>query len=85
MRHHQHFATTTSHQQQQNADDEADDADGKKKKKTDKKPKKSDGDLSKKTFRLDRLLANRGVGSRVEVTQLIRRGKVRTQDGQQVK
>lgn len=27
-------------------------------------------------FRLDRLLANRGVGTRTEVTALVRRGKV---------
>jgi 16S rRNA U516 pseudouridylate synthase RsuA-like enzyme len=32
------------------------------------------------TFRLDRLLANRGVGTRTEVTALIRRGRVKRGD-----
>ena len=32
------------------------------------------------TFRLDRLLANRGVGTRTEVTTLIRRGRVKRAD-----
>lgn len=36
-------------------------------------------------FRLDRLLANRGVGSRTEVTALVRRGKVALENGEVVK
>ncbi|KAM3577886.1 hypothetical protein VYU27_000427 [Nannochloropsis oceanica] len=36
-------------------------------------------------FRLDRLLANRGVGSRTEVTVLVRRGKVALQNGEVIK
>lgn len=78
-----HFVASPLSSASSNEDGATEGKGGKKKEK--KKPKKSDGDLSKKTFRLDRLLSNRGVGSRMEVTALIRRGKVKTQEGQQVK
>lgn len=37
-------------------------------------------EAGEETFRLDRLLANRGVGTRTEVTVLIRRGKIKRAD-----
>jgi hypothetical protein len=40
------------------------------------KKNKKGGKEKAEMFRLDRLLANRGVGTRTEVTALVRRGKV---------
>ena len=55
--------------------------------KKNRKPKPSKGGKGpqgqgrgEETFRLDRLLANRGVGTRTEVTTLVRRGRVKRAD-----
>lgn len=58
------------------------DGDGKKARKPKGKGKRkvAGGEAREEMFRLDRLLANRGVGTRTEVTVLIRRGKVKRSD-----